>query len=139
MSELSRADLAQRWEAIYGSPPLRTIKRPLLERAVTWHLQAKLYGGLPAKTKRQLAAIGAGSGGSPKAGPRGEGSHRGMEGHSPSLTPGTRLVREWRGRTHVVEVLRNGFRWNGEEHASLSAIARKITGARWSGPRFFGL
>jgi len=72
ISEFCRADLAKRWEAIYGSPPPRTIKRPLLERAVAWHLQAKLYGGLPAKTKRQLAAIGAGSGGSPKAGPRGE-------------------------------------------------------------------
>ena len=138
VSEPSRADLARRWEAIYGSPPPRTLKRPLLERAATWHLQAKLYGGLPAKTKRQLATIALG-GEFRKGTPRGEAGQRGMEGHSPSITPGTRLVREWRGRTHVVEVLRAGFRWNGEEHASLSAIARKITGARWSGPRFFGL
>jgi hypothetical protein len=138
LSKLSRADLAHRWEAIYGSLPPHTIKRPLLERAVRWHVQAKLYGGLSAKAKRQLTAI-AGDRGAAAAGPNGEGGRSEVNRHSPFLTPGSRLVREWRGRTHVVEVLRDGFRWNGEEHASLSGIARKITGARWSGPRFFGL
>ena len=55
------------------------------------------------------------------------------------LQPGTRLVREWNGRTHVVEVVDKGFIWEGDRHRSLSAIARAITGARWSGPRFFGV
>src|SRR5205823_11343422 len=55
------------------------------------------------------------------------------------LTPGTRLVREWNGKTHHVDVVESGFVWNGGRHQSLSAIAREITGARWSGPRFFGL
>ena len=146
LSTLSRVELAQRWEAIYGSPSPHTIKRPLLERAVSWHQQARLYGGLPVRTRRQLAAIAGGGSGSPMAGSSGEegggggfGRGRGAERPFHSLTPGSRLMREWRGRTHVVEVLRDGFRWNGEEHASLSAIARRITGARWSGPRFFGL
>ena len=56
-----------------------------------------------------------------------------------ALKPGTRLVREWNGRAHTVEVLDQGFLWNGEAYPSLSAVARAITGARWSGPRFFGL
>jgi hypothetical protein len=103
---------------------------------VTWHMQAKLYGGLPVKTKRQLAAIALAGG---EEVPAGEGGGRGLDAPTTPVAPGMRLVREWRGRTHVVEVLRDGFRWNGEEHASLSGIARKITGARWSGPRFFGL
>ena len=55
------------------------------------------------------------------------------------LKPGLRLVREWRGETHTVLVLEDGFEWNGERRRSLSAIAREITGTRWSGPRFFGL
>ena len=55
------------------------------------------------------------------------------------LTPGTRLVREWNGRTHHVDVIAGGFVWNGTRHRSLSAIAREITGVRWSGPRFFSL
>ncbi len=55
------------------------------------------------------------------------------------MKPGSRLVREWRGETHDVLVLEDGFEWNGEHRRSLSAIAREITGTQWSGPRFFGL
>ena len=56
-----------------------------------------------------------------------------------SLKPGTRLVREWRGVTHTVLVHADGFEWNGKRYRSLTVIAREITGAHWSGPRFFGL
>ncbi len=56
-----------------------------------------------------------------------------------TLKPGGRLLREWNGVTHTVEVTDEGFRWNGQTYRSLSAVARAITGARWSGPRFFGL
>jgi hypothetical protein len=55
------------------------------------------------------------------------------------MKPGLRLVREWRGETHTVLVLEDGFEWNGNRRRSLSAIAREITGTHWSGPRFFGL
>ncbi len=59
--------------------------------------------------------------------------------HTNKLTLGTRLVREWHGRSHVVDVVEQGFVYDGKTFKSLSAIARAITGARWSGPRFFGL
>ncbi|MBV1896917.1 MAG: DUF2924 domain-containing protein [Rhodobacteraceae bacterium] len=52
---------------------------------------------------------------------------------------GGRLTREWNGVTHAVDVIEGGFLWGGQRHSSLSAIARAITGTRWSGPRFFGL
>ncbi len=55
------------------------------------------------------------------------------------VKPGLRLVREWRGETHTVLVLEDGFEWNGKRRRSLSAIAREITGTQWSGPSFFGL
>ena len=60
---------------------------------------------------------------------------------SPSLNlkPGARLIREWRGRTHNVTVTEDGFEYAGTSYSSLSRIARMITGAKWSGPRFFGL
>jgi Protein of unknown function (DUF2924) len=58
---------------------------------------------------------------------------------SVSLRPGTRLVREWRGVTHMVLIHADGIEWRGQRYRSLSVVARKITGARWSGPRFFGL
>ena len=65
-------------------------------------------------------------------------------GHKPkvrtaSFKPGSTLLREWQGRRIEVEVVRDGFVWNGEKHASLSKVARLITGVRWNGPRFFGL
>ena len=59
-------------------------------------------------------------------------------GAAPAPAPGSRLIREWRGRTHTVDVLDSGFRCDGKQYRSLSEIARAITGARWSGPRFFG-
>ena len=57
----------------------------------------------------------------------------------PQLKPGTRLIREWQGRTYEVVVRDDGFCWQGTPYRSLSAIARKITGTAWSGPLFFGL
>jgi Protein of unknown function (DUF2924) len=53
--------------------------------------------------------------------------------------PGSRLVREWQGTTYTVDVLDDGFFYKEKSYRSLSAIALVITGARWSGPRFFGL
>ena len=146
LTDMSREELVQRWEAIYGSPPPRGIKRPLLERAIAWHLQAKRFGGLPARTTRELRELRTCPNNRREADaeqgvPRARGSSRSSL-VSPSrraLRPGMRLVREWQGRTHVVDVTSSGFAWNGGTHRSLSAIARKITGARWSGPRFFGL
>jgi hypothetical protein len=55
------------------------------------------------------------------------------------VKPGTRLVREWNGQTHTVLVHADGVEWRGKRYRSLSIVAREITGAHWSGPRFFGL
>ena len=57
----------------------------------------------------------------------------------PQIKSGARLVREWRGRTHTVTVTEEGFQYDGRHYPSLTQIARAITGAHWSGPRFFGL
>jgi hypothetical protein len=56
-----------------------------------------------------------------------------------TLRTGTRLVREWNGRTISVEVVDDHFVWNDAPYRSLSEIARAVTGTRWSGPRFFGI
>ena len=56
-----------------------------------------------------------------------------------TLPLGTRLIREWNGITHRVEVEKEGLLWRGTHYSSLSAVARAITGARWSGPRFFNV
>jgi hypothetical protein len=65
--------------------------------------------------------------------------HTWLPGQRGPLAPGTRLLREWNGRQHFVEVVDGGYVFDGKPYRSLSAIARRITGAHWSGPRFFGL
>ena len=129
LAGLSRAELVKRWEDFYRSRPPKGIGRRLMVRAIAYEMQAKKYGGLKPAVGRQLQRIAAGiATGEPVA----------IKAVS-RLKPGARLIREWNGVTHVVEVVDEGFIWNGERHSSLSVIARTITGARWSGPRFFGL
>ena len=121
--------LRAEWRRLYRSHPPLHIRRDLLVLAIAWKLQEKVHGGRTAAQKRRLAGIAEElkKGGDLSAGP------------AIRLKPGLRLVREWRGETHDVLVLEDGFEWNGKRRRSLSAIAREITGTRWSGPRFFGL
>ena len=140
LANLPRAELVKNWQAIYGRLPPRGIKRPLLERAIAWHLQVKALGGISAADKRILRAA------LPSTPDLNTDANRVLPVSRPAprppknkLRPGARLVREWHGRTHVVNVTENGFIWNGRQYASISRIAREIIGTRWSGPRFFGL
>ena len=92
-------------------------------------MQARQYGGLKSAIVRRLDKIaGSKSDGRTKCAP-----------WVPALDPGARLVRDWNGVTHTVDVTDDGFEWQSQQYGSLSEIAREITGARWSGPRFFGL
>lgn len=145
LGDLTREELTKRWTKAYGHPPPKGARRDFLLRAAAWHLQANRLGGLSSDTRRLLrtatsqvkgkfAATRSGTGAtvpdtsaSPVATPRRQ------------LSPGTRLVRDWNGRSHVIDVLEEGFAFEGRLHKSLTAIAHQITGAHWSGPRFFGL
>ena len=129
LAGLPRADLVERWRGLYRASPPKGISRRMMVRAIAYEVQAKRYGGLKPAVGRRLQRIATGL----------VAGDRVTINAASKLKPGARLVREWNGATHVVEVLDDGFIWNGERHSSLSAIARAITGARWSGPRFFGL
>lgn len=122
------AELRQRWTAVYGRPPRLRSKSDFLRRALAYEAQAKLLGGLSATTRRRLRRLAEGKPNSASA-----------TRASARLKPGTRLLREWQGEPHHVTVLEEGFEYRGQRYASLSVIARHITGTRWSGPMFFGL
>ena len=118
-------------------------RRVLLERAIAWHLQAAALGGLPASTERILQrAIGAqqkkavidrsSAGGSACGSPSGSKAILAAPRALPSN--GTRFIREWGGKTHIIDVIENGFVWEGNAYRSLSVIAKAITGTHWSGP-----
>ncbi len=121
-------DLKARWRELYGTPPPPKLSRKLMVRAIAYRLQEQALGGLGPVTRRRLAraAEDIGAGRPPSAG-------------SSTIKPGTRLLREWQGVTHEVTILETGVQYRGETWASLSAVAREITGTRWSGPVFFGL
>jgi hypothetical protein len=122
-------ELRHQWRALYKSDTLPHLSRELLLRAVAYRVQEVAFGGLRPERQRQLRQIVEGFN------QTGEVRRRARL----ELKSGTRLVREWRGRTYEVLVLDDGFSWQGTEYRSLSAIARKITGTAWSGPLFFGL
>jgi len=125
MDRLPTAELRKKWVDLFGGERAPRLKRELLIGALAYQLQVRAHGGLKTRTRQKLGELAA----DPDAP---------LEPHR-SLMPGTRLVREWHGKTHVVEVSEKGFVWQGRRLNSLSAIARAITGTRWSGPRFFGL
>jgi hypothetical protein len=127
LADLDLDQLRRLWSEVYGIEPLPRISRELLVRAVAYRLQEERQGGLSRRTIRELDRAAAELGQPARSG-----------APSVSLSTGTRLVREWQGRMHEVIVLEGDYLWQGERYGSLSAIARLITGARWSGPRFFG-
>ncbi len=126
---LSTADLRARWQRSYGQPAPNHASRDLLLRAVAYRLQEQAEGGLSRAALRRLAKL---------AGFNGGGSQPTLP-PALRLKPGSRLVREWRGKVHQVTVIEEGFDYCGTRYGSLSQIARIITGARWSGPLLFGL
>jgi len=110
------------WIAMTGSPSRSRLSLRFLRKALAFELQCKELGGHSAAIRRQLRADV-----SPATAP------------AQTLTPDTLLVREWNGRVYRVKVTADGFVMDGQNYSSLSAIAKRITGAEWSGPLFFGL
>lgn len=120
--------LRAEWRHLFRSEPPQ-LSRDLIVRALAYRLQERVHGGHSKAALRRLSNLvqELRAEGEVKAAPR------------PQFRPGARLVREWRARTHTVTVLENGFEYAGTVYLSLTPIAKAITGAHWSGPRFFGL
>jgi len=130
LAAMSPARLRAEWRRLHrGQMFPEGLTSSQLMRAIAWRLQEKAQGGIaPARLRElnrlaeQLAADGEIN-----------------VGESRSIKPGSRLVRHWHGAVHSVTVLDDGFEFEEQHFSSLSQIARQITGAAWSGPRFFGL
>jgi Protein of unknown function (DUF2924) len=128
LSKASIKDLRGRWKTLCGKDPSSRIGRSLLIRIVAYRLQEETFGGLKPSAQKILDRVCDGGGkAAQQRSPR------------PRAGAGTVLIREWRGVRHRVIVLDNDVTYRGRRYKSLSEVARAITGARWSGPLFFGL
>jgi len=123
------ANLKERWRALYRSEPPRRISRDLLIRALAYRIQEKALGGLKPSMRRLLTRVATDAS-----------ARRPIQvAPEPGLKPGAVLLREWHGAQHQVIVCEDGIVFNGKQYKSLSQIAYRITGTKWSGPLFFGL
>jgi hypothetical protein len=125
LETMGAGKLRAEWRRVYRASPPR-FTADLLARGIAHALQTKALGGLDAKTERALAVLASSS-------------EETVRPAAMVIKQGTRLVRSWGGKTHVVLVTEHGYAYEDKVHRSLSTIAREITGAHWSGPRFFGL
>jgi hypothetical protein len=131
LEQLARLDLEalkQTWVSVFSGPPPSRMPRDFLIKLLAQGVQERGAGGIPKALERAIAKP---SSGGEEASSSGE--------PSGNLALGTRLVRSWGHTNHEVMVIENGFAYRGKAYRSLSEVAREITGARWSGPRFFGL
>lgn len=120
LQALTLHELRREWEVRYGAPPpIRSAD--MLRLALAWRLQAQVHGGLSRTARDALSRTGR------------------VVAEGQELGAGATLRRIWNGQEHVVHVVEGGFTWSGRTFRSLSAVATEIAGARWNGPRFFGL
>jgi len=132
LERLDRCDLVETWVKTYGAAPFKGARKKTLVRGITYHMQCRKFGGLKPSYQRQLLKLA--------------GSNTPVLNDIPKTKPpkskiklGAQLVREWNGRSYTIQVTPAGFVMRGETYGSLSAAAKAITGAHWSGPRFFGV
>ena len=146
---LSLDDLRTRWRNLTGRLAPKYLSRSLLMRVLAYRLQAQIFGDLDRNTARALApwdepgerqqpiaSLAPNEAGEPATGSV---APERRISEPLILKPGTLLTREWQGRMETVMVVADGFAWNGEMFASLSAVAQAMTGTKWNGHRFFGV
>lgn len=129
LTNMSYGDLQTAWRRHFRHPAPKKLSRALLELGIAWKLQERAQSGLNTTNRRKLDELA-----------RTLSTNADLpQPRTIALKPGARLIRDWGGHTHEILVTEEGFLWRGKTWASLSIIAREITGTRWSGPRFFGL
>jgi hypothetical protein len=124
----STHELRLAWRQLHHTGPPHGLSRDLLIRALANQLQERIHGRASGALRRRLQALA------------GEFDRDGAS-FDPGLVlkTGTTLVRQWRGQAHTILVREDGFEYEGQRYGSLTMLAERITGAHWSGPRFFGL
>lgn len=127
-----RSELIQSWEKTFGSPPPPSTSQDMMRLIIGWHMQAKI-------SRSDVRELNSVVGKLLRANRNSDGRAEFIVKPKTNLSPGTRLSRDWQGRTYVVDVLDKGYVYDGRLYTSLSLIAKTITGSHRSGPLFFGV
>ena len=124
----STQELRRAWRTLHHTGPPLGLSRDLIIRGLADKLQQRGHGGPRRALQRRLRTLAAEF-------------EKGARSFDPDivLKTGATLVRQWRGHIHTVLAREDGFEYEGQRYRSLTVIAERITGAHWSGPRFFGL
>jgi hypothetical protein len=130
LATMSQAQLRAEWRRQHKGQVMPTgLGRDLASRAIAWRLQERVHGTLPPSSLRELKRLAQ--------------QLRNIGdldiAREVRLKAGTKLVRQWHDRIYHVLVVEDGFQFEDRQYQSLTPIAHEITGAAWSGPRFFGL
>ena len=120
---LNSVDLRKYYFEVLGQPPPPKASIHFLKGQIAWTLQAREYGENPHALRQSLLQKITST----------------INNKKTHYKAGTRLVREWQGHVYEVTVLENGYDYGGDVYRSLSHVAKSITGAHCSGPRFFGV
>ena len=124
---MERPQLQALWTELFGHSPHPKLRRQLMVPVLCYRAQEKTYGGLKASTRNYLHKLA-------------KDMEEGRRSEPPlRIKPGTKLLRDWHGEIHEVLATARGFAYRGNAYKTLSEIAAEITGAKWSGPLFFGL
>ena len=125
---MDRRALKKLWRGLFDRVPSPALRRETLIPILAYRIQEKAFGGLRESTVRKLRKLAEEHGGDPRPV---------QDAVRPKI--GRRYVREYDGKLHEVTVLDFGYEYQGNAYRSLTEIAKVITGAKWSGPAFFGL
>jgi hypothetical protein len=129
LPKMGKTALCKKWQELFSSAAPKHLRKEIMVRILAYKIQEQSFGGLGTTTRRRLKQIAISL----------ENGNNKLNVDQRPIKPGTRLIREWRGKTHTVSVAETGFEFQGSRYRSLSVIARQITGTSWSGPLFFGL
>lgn len=129
LPKLSKTKLDELWKELFDASPRPQVRRHLMIPILAYRLQERAFGSLTIANRGRLRQLGRAFETSPNS----------TVSSVPTVRPGTRLVRQWGDQVHLVNVETTGYEYQGTRYKNLSAIARLITGTRWSGPLFFGI
>jgi Protein of unknown function (DUF2924) len=129
LPRMGKTALCEKWLELFNKTAPNRLRKEFMVRILAYKIQENAFGGLSTTTRRRLKQISISL----------ENGNSKLQIDPHPIKPGTRLIREWQGKTCKVSVTETGFEFQGSRYRSLSEIARLITGTRWSGPLFFGL